>query len=72
MMKCEGSTRGLRAVMVAVVMLLTVGLSLLAEMGRTVLPDYALTTLWLCLAVALGVAVVGMGTACAIHILEKV
>ncbi len=46
------------------------GLSLLAEMGRTVLPDYAATTLWLCLAVALGVALVGMGTACAVTLFD--
>ena len=32
------------------------GWGLLAEMAATVLPDYALTTLALCLAVALGVA----------------
>jgi iron(III) transport system permease protein len=36
---------------------------LLQEMGRTVLPDYAATTLVLCLCVALGVALLGMGTA---------
>jgi iron(III) transport system permease protein len=36
---------------------------LLQEMGRTVLPDYAATTLVLCLCVALGVAALGMGTA---------
>ena len=36
---------------------------LLQEMGRTVLPDYAVTTLVLCLCVAAGVAALGMGTA---------
>ncbi len=36
---------------------------LLQEMGRTVLPDYAATTLVLCLCVAAGVAALGMGTA---------
>jgi iron(III) transport system permease protein len=36
---------------------------LLREMGRTVLPEYAATTLVLCLCVAAGVATLGMGTA---------
>jgi len=36
---------------------------LLREMGRTVLPEYAATTLVLCLCVAAGVAALGMGTA---------
>jgi iron(III) transport system permease protein len=33
---------------------------ILGEMARTVLPDYALTTLVLCLLVALGVVTVGL------------
>ena len=36
---------------------------ILQEMARTVLPDYALTTLGLCGMVALGVTVLGLGTA---------
>lgn len=36
---------------------------MLLEMARTVLPDYALTTLALCLMVALGVTLLGMATA---------
>ncbi len=35
----------------------------LAEMGRTVLPDYVATSLLLCLSVAVGVAAVGMASA---------
>ena len=42
----------------------------LAEMARTVLPDYALTTLALCVAVALGVTVLGSLTACAVTLFE--
>jgi iron(III) transport system permease protein len=38
----------------------------LRQMAQTVLPDYALTSLVLSVSVALGVAVVGMGTACAV------
>ena len=33
--------------------------SILREMAQTVLPDYILTSLWLCLSVALGVGLVG-------------
>jgi iron(III) transport system permease protein len=46
------------------------GLSILREMARTVLPDYALTTLVLCVCVAAGVAVIGMGTASAVTLFE--
>ena len=42
----------------------------LAEMGRTVLPDYALTSLVLCLSVALGVAAVGMASASAVTLFD--
>jgi iron(III) transport system permease protein len=42
----------------------------LAEMARTVLPDYALTSLVLCLSVALGVAVVGMASASAVTLFD--
>jgi len=38
----------------------------LRQMAQTVLPEYAATSLWLSVAVAIGVAVVGMGTACAV------
>ena len=46
------------------------GWGLLAEMAATVLPDYALTTLALCLAVALGVTVLGSLTACAVTLFD--
>ena len=42
----------------------------LAEMGRSVLPDYALTSLVLCVSVALGVAVVGMASASAVTLFD--
>ncbi|MFZ2825403.1 ABC transporter permease, partial [Hydrogenophaga sp.] len=42
----------------------------LAEMGRTVLPDYVFTSLLLCLSVALGVAVVGMSAASAVTLFD--
>ncbi|WP_332777332.1 ABC transporter permease [Polaromonas sp.] len=44
--------------------------SILTQMLQTVLPDYALTSLLLCLCVALGVAIVGMGTASAVTLFE--
>ena len=43
---------------------------ILREMTSTVLPDYALTTLLLCVAVAVGVAVVGMATAAAVTLFD--
>ena len=43
---------------------------ILREMSSTVLPDYALTTLLLCIAVAVGVAVVGMATAAAVTLFD--
>ena len=42
----------------------------LGEMASTVLPQYTLTTLWLSLAVALGVTLVGLGTACAVTLFD--
>ncbi len=45
-------------------------LPVLQQMMQTVLPEYAFTSLLLCLSVALGVAVVGMGTACAVTLFE--
>jgi iron(III) transport system permease protein len=44
--------------------------SILSEMASTVLPRYALTSIALCAAVALGVALIGMGTACAVTLFE--
>ncbi|MDO9402787.1 MAG: iron ABC transporter permease [Polaromonas sp.] len=44
--------------------------SILREMTRTVLPDYALTSLILCVSVAVGVAVIGMATAAAVTLFE--
>ena len=43
---------------------------ILREMTATVLPDYALTTLWLCLLVGIGVAALGMGTAVMVTLFE--
>jgi iron(III) transport system permease protein len=43
---------------------------ILRQMLQTVLPEYALTSLLLCLAVALGVAILGMGTACAVTLFD--
>jgi iron(III) transport system permease protein len=42
----------------------------LHQMAQTVLPEYALTTVVLCLCVALGVALVGMGTASAVTLFD--
>jgi iron(III) transport system permease protein len=42
----------------------------LSQMAQTVLPEYVLTSLWLCLSVALGVAVVGMATACGVTLFD--
>ena len=43
---------------------------ILGEMLQTVLPDYALTSLVLCLSVALGVGLVGMATASAVTLFD--
>ena len=43
---------------------------LLAEMARTVLPDYLGTTVLLCAMVAFGVVVVGLGTAAAVTLFD--
>ena len=43
---------------------------ILGEMSRTVLPDYAWTTVRLCLMVALGVVVVGLSSAAAVTLFE--
>lgn len=43
---------------------------ILREMSQTVLPDYAITSLMLCILVAIGVAVVGMATAIAVTLFE--
>src|SRR5262245_34855080 len=45
-------------------------LAMLAELARTVLPAYARQSLALVLTVALGVAVVGAGTAAAVTLFE--
>ena len=44
--------------------------AILREMAQTVLPDYTLTSLLLCVSVALGVALVGMATASAVTLFE--
>ena len=43
---------------------------ILLEMSRTVLPDYVLTTLWLCLLVAAGVSLIGLSAAVAVTLFE--
>jgi iron(III) transport system permease protein len=43
---------------------------ILREMSSTVLPDYALTTLLLCITVAVGVSIVGMATAAAVTLFD--
>ena len=43
---------------------------LCAQMGQTVLPEYAWTSAWLCLWVALGVTVLGLGTATAVALFD--
>jgi iron(III) transport system permease protein len=43
---------------------------ILHEMARTVLPDYALTTLGLCLMVAVGVTVLGLSTAALVTLFD--
>ena len=45
-------------------------LPILQEMLQTVLPEYALTSLLLCLAVAAGVALLGAATACAVSLFD--
>jgi iron(III) transport system permease protein len=45
-------------------------LPLLLEMSRTVLPDYAATTLWLCLMVSMGVVFVGLSAAVAVTLFD--
>jgi iron(III) transport system permease protein len=43
---------------------------ILAQMASTVLPQYAITSIALCAAVAAGTALIGMGTACAVTLFE--
>jgi iron(III) transport system permease protein len=43
---------------------------ILREMAATVLPDYALTSLWLCALVALGVTVLGLATAAVVSLFQ--
>ena len=47
-----------------------VSAQILREMAATVLPDYALTSLWLCLMVAVGVTAVGTGAAIAVTLFD--
>ena len=48
----------------------SLALAILREMAQTVLPDYALTSLLLCVSVAFGVALVGIATASAVTLFE--
>jgi iron(III) transport system permease protein len=43
---------------------------ILAEMARTVLPDYLATTVWLCMLVTAGVIAVGLSTAAAVTLFD--
>jgi iron(III) transport system permease protein len=43
---------------------------ILAQMASTVLPQYAITSIALCAAVAAGTAIIGTGTACAVTLFE--
>ena len=45
-------------------------MDLLREMASTVLPDYAWTSMTLCLMVAVGVAVLGLGTAALVTLFD--
>ena len=58
------------AVMLSWLELNAQSLPILQQMLQTVLPEYAFTSLLLCLSVALGVAVVGMATASAVTLFE--
>lgn len=44
--------------------------AILREMAATVLPDYIVTTLWLCLLVTVGVIAVGLSTAAAVTLFD--
>ena len=48
----------------------SLALAILREMAQTFLPDYALTSLLLCVSVAFGVALVGIATASAVTLFE--
>jgi iron(III) transport system permease protein len=58
------------AVLASVLQWNTESAQILQEMRRTVLPDYAKTSLILCVLVAIGVAVVGMATAAAVTLFD--
>ncbi len=58
------------AVMAAVLQWNTASSDILAQMASTVLPQYAITSIALCAAVAGGTALIGMGTACAVTLFE--
>jgi iron(III) transport system permease protein len=58
------------AVLASVLQWNTESAQILQEMSRTVLPDYAMTSLVLCVLVAMGVAVVGMATAAAVTLFD--
>ncbi|MFN7445953.1 MAG: ABC transporter permease [Curvibacter sp.] len=44
--------------------------AILRQMAATVLPDYIVTTLWLCVLVTLGVIIVGLSTAAAVTLFD--
>jgi iron(III) transport system permease protein len=58
------------AVIAAVLQWDALSAQLLREMAETVLPQYATTTVVLCLAVALGVGALGAATACAVTLFD--
>ena len=58
------------AVLASVLQWSTESTQILVEMASTVLPQYALTSIALCLMVALGVGLLGAATACAVTLFE--
>jgi iron(III) transport system permease protein len=58
------------AIVAAVLQWDALGTQLLREMAETVLPQYTVTTIVLCVAVAVGVGVLGAATACAVTLFD--
>ena len=58
------------AIVAAVLQWDALGTQLLREMAETVLPQYTATTIVLCVAVAVGVGVLGAATACAVTLFD--
>jgi iron(III) transport system permease protein len=58
------------ALLAAVLQINAASWDVLSQMASSVLPRYALTSLVLCIVVAVGTALIGMGTACAVTCFE--